>query len=80
MTDARSRTPQEYMRSTWRRWGRGRRLLVGVIGALVVLAVGAISAAALVGLPIPTILTSDSNATSPTSNADANGDAGGSQS
>ena len=73
MTDARSRTPQEYMRSTWRRWGRGRRLLVAVIGALVVLAVGAISAAALVGLP--TILTGDSNAASPT----GSGDAGGSQ-
>jgi hypothetical protein len=73
MTDARSKTPQEYLRSTWRRWGTGRRLLVGVIGALVVLAVGVVSAAALVGLP--TILTSDTNATSPTSN----GDAGGSQ-
>jgi large repetitive protein len=73
MTDARSRTPEEYVRSTWQRWGRNRRLLVAVIGALVVLAIASISAAALVGLP--TILTSDSNATSPTSS----GDAGGSQ-
>ena len=57
MTDARSRTREEYMRGTGgRRWGRGRKLLVGVLGALVVLAVGVISAAAMVGLPtIPTV-------------------------
>jgi preprotein translocase subunit Sss1 len=55
MTNARSRTPEEYIRNTVRRWGRGRILLVGVIGALVILAIGVISAAALVGLPtLPT--------------------------
>lgn len=55
------------MRGIGRRWGRGRILLVGVLGALVILAVGVISAAALVGLP--TIPTSNSNV--PTANSDA---------
>jgi Bacterial Ig domain len=50
MTDARSRTPEEYLRSTGgRRWGRGRILLVGVIGALVLLAVGLIFSAYAAG-------------------------------
>jgi hypothetical protein len=39
MMDAGSRTPQEYIRSTGgRRWGRSRILLVGVIGALMIIA------------------------------------------
>ena len=38
MMDAGSRTPQEYIRDTVRRWGRGRILLVGVIGALMIVA------------------------------------------
>jgi hypothetical protein len=72
MTDARSRTSERRVRERHgTALGQGRRLLVAVIGALVVLVVGAISAAALVGLPIPTILTSDSNATSPTTNGNA---------
>lgn len=78
MTDARSRAREGYMRGIGRRWGRGRILLVGVLGALVILAVGVISAAALVGLP--TIPTSNSNV--PTANSDvptANSDAGASQ-
>ena len=59
MSNAGSRTPEEYIRNTVRRLGRGRILLVGVLGALVVLGVGVISAAALVGLPtIPTSTTS----------------------
>src|SRR5919112_6508716 len=66
MTDAGYRAAVEYMRGTVRRWGRGRTILVGVLGALVMVAVGVVSAAALVGLP--TSLTSDST---PTSNSDA---------
>jgi hypothetical protein len=42
MTDAGSRTPEEYIRNTVRRWGRSRILLVGVLGALVMVAVGVI--------------------------------------
>jgi hypothetical protein len=68
MTDAGYKAAQEFMRGIVRRWGRGRTLLVGVLGALVVLAVGVISAAALVGLP--TILTS-SNSNVPTGNTNA---------
>jgi hypothetical protein len=49
MTDARSRTPEESIRTTLRRWGRGRKLLVGVIGALVLLAVGLIFSAYAAG-------------------------------
>ena len=49
MTDAGYKAAAEYMRGTVRRWGRGRTLLVGVLGALVMVAVGVISAAALVG-------------------------------
>jgi methionine-rich copper-binding protein CopC len=79
MTDARSRAQEGYTRGIGgRRWLTGRKLLVGVLGALVVLAVGVISAAALVGLP--TILTSNTN--SPTTNSNApttNSNAGASQ-
>ena len=46
MTDARSRTPKEYMRGTGRRWLTGRTILVGVLGALVMVAVGVIFSAA----------------------------------
>ena len=49
MTDARSRTPEESISSTLRRWGRGRKLLVGVLGALVLLAVGLIFSAYAAG-------------------------------
>jgi large repetitive protein len=46
MTDARSTTPEEYLGSTGggggRSWGRGRTLLVFVVGALAMLAVGVI--------------------------------------
>ena len=50
MMDAGSRTPQEYIRSAGgRRWGRSRILLVGVIGALVMLAVGVIFSAYAAG-------------------------------
>ena len=45
MMDARSRTPEEYVRSTGRLLGSGRTLLVGVLGALVLLAVGVIFSA-----------------------------------
>ena len=39
MMDAGSRTPQEYIRSIGgRRWSRGQILLVGVIGALMIIA------------------------------------------
>ena len=69
MTDAGYKAAQEYVRGTVRRWGRGRTILVGVLGALVMLGVGVISAAALVGLP--TSLTSDSTPTSDSSNAGA---------
>ena len=69
MTNARSRTPEGSVRGTVGRLARDRRLFAAVIGSLVVLGVGAISAAALVGLP--TILTSDSNATGPTNNGNA---------
>jgi hypothetical protein len=55
MTEAGYKAAQEYMRGTVRRWGRGRTILVGVLGALVMVAVGVISAAALVGIPgLPT--------------------------
>src|SRR5215210_452705 len=63
MTDAGYKAAVEYMRGTVRRWGRGRTILVGVLGALMILAVGVISAAALVGLP-----TSPTSNSTPTSN------------
>jgi hypothetical protein len=49
MNDVGHRVPEENMRGTGRSWLTGRTLLVGVLGALVVLAVGVISAAALGG-------------------------------
>ena len=49
MTDARSRTPEEYMRGTGRRWLTGRTILVGVLGALVMVAVGVIFSAYAAG-------------------------------
>jgi hypothetical protein len=38
MTDAGYKAAVEYMRGTVRRWGRGRILLVGVLGALMIIA------------------------------------------
>ncbi|HZB11316.1 MAG TPA: Ig-like domain-containing protein [Rubrobacter sp.] len=49
MTDAGYTAAQVYVRGTVRRWGMGRTLLVGVIGALVMVAVGVIFAAYAAG-------------------------------
>src|SRR5215211_3383229 len=49
MTDAGYKAAVEYMRGTVRRWGRGQKLLVGMIGALVMLAVGVIFSAYAAG-------------------------------
>ena len=49
MSYAGSSAPEEHVVGNWRRWLTGRRLLVCVLGVLVMLVVGVISAAALVG-------------------------------
>jgi methionine-rich copper-binding protein CopC len=49
MSDAGSSAPEEYAIDSGGRWLTGRRLLVCVLGVLVMLVVGVISAAALVG-------------------------------
>jgi hypothetical protein len=77
MSDAGYKAAQEYLRGTVRRWGRGRTILVGVLGALVMLAVGVISAAALVGFsPLSTSNTPANTNTA--SNTPSNTNAGAS--
>jgi uncharacterized protein YqgC (DUF456 family) len=50
MTDAGYKASEEYVRGTGgSRWGRSRILLVGVLGALVMLAVGVIFSAYAAG-------------------------------
>jgi hypothetical protein len=49
MTDAGYKAAQEYVRDTVRRWGRGRTILVGMLGALVMVAVGVIFSAYAAG-------------------------------